>query len=150
MDWKIKYGLVGIVLGVVIIFLSLDAIYFLKEPIIVNSENVKNLKAGDHVKLDVSISMGAAISETTTETKNGKTVSSKESSRYYLMPYLDEYGYISYMITAKVRSDDFSLLEKAYDVFANWWDNPTTELPSEKIITLEGIVKNIVHIIVVP
>ena len=142
MDWKIKYGLVGLVFGVVMIFLSLDIFSYLKEPIVVTKENVKMLKEGDHVKIDVKISAGAAISETTTETKNGKTVSSKESSRYYLIPYInDNLTYWEYFITAKVKSDDFTSLERASDAFEAWWNNPTTSLPDQTIITLDGIIK---------
>ena len=57
MNWKIKYGIVSVVLAFVMIFIGgKDAFTFMKDPISVKSPvDVSNLKAGDHVQFDITM-----------------------------------------------------------------------------------------------
>lgn len=140
MNWKLKYGLVGIILGIVLLCISIsDAVSFLKTPIKIDSaEKITNLKNGDHVTLDIKMTIGALVKEISTTTKYGKEVDSKESSRYYAIPFLEN-GDI-YAVNVKIGSADFAKMESGEEQFWNYIEGKIDE-PSSVILSIEGIVK---------
>ena len=147
MNWKLKYGLVAVVISIVMIFLGgADAFSFMKDPIQVKTgDDVRNLKDGQHVQFDITMCYGCLISEITTTTKNGTKTSEKETSRYYLIPYLtntDKPGYeeFDYFLTVKLNSDNFSKAEQAMTAFEQFWENIDLPIPSTSFITVDGIV----------
>ncbi|MBP5178344.1 MAG: hypothetical protein J6066_02100 [Lachnospiraceae bacterium] len=147
MNWKLKFGLIALVMAVVLVVMGKDAFNFMKDPIIVkNADDVKKLKAGDHVQFDMTMSYGCLIKEITTTTKYGVKQSEKESSRYYLIPYLglDDEGYevVDYLLTVKLPSKDFSKAESAVKAFDDFWDDITLPVPTTPFLSIDGIVTN--------
>ena len=137
-DWKLKYGFIGLVIGVVLIFFASDFFSYLKDPITITADNVQSLKEGDHVKMDVRVSLGASITVTTTETKYGNS-KSKESNRYYMVPFFNLDFYPESLLTVKVVSDDFNSWEKITDDFWDFYEGK--DVAFERVIPIEGIVK---------
>lgn len=147
-NWKLKFALIALVVAVMLVVMGgKDAFSFMKDPITVKTaDDVRNLKDGDHVQLDITMSYGCLIKEITTTTKNGVKQSEKESSRYYLIPYLglDEYGYevVDYLLTVKLPSEQFTQAEKAVTAFDEFWEDINLPVPSTTLISVDGIVTN--------
>ena len=141
LNWKIEYGLVAIVLSIVVLVMSAgDAIGFMKTPIKLETpDQVRSLKEGDHVTFDVKMVCDCLISQTTTTTKNGKVESSKESARYYVIPFVDFTTIDEYDLTVKVPSDLFDKAEAGYKAFeALYYDG---KQPTEVLFTVDGLIK---------
>lgn len=147
-NWKLEFGIIALVVAVVLVLAGgKDAFSFMKDPIIVkNADDAKKLKSGDHVQFDITMSYGCLIKEITTTTKYGVKQSEKESSRYYLIPYLglDESGYevVDYLLTVKLASKDFTQAEKAVDAFDKFWGDYTLPVPTTALLSVDGIVTN--------
>lgn len=152
MNWKIKYGLVLLVVSVVILFISAaDAFKFMKDPITVTSiSDVKKLKDGDHVNLDITMIADCLISEThtTTDRSTGKVKESKETNRYYLVPFVEfdnELNLDVWYLTVKIKSKDFTKAESAWDAgdaFIDGLYEGEINLPKNTILSIDGIVKD--------
>ena len=147
-SWKLKFALIALVVAVMLVVMGgKDAFSFMKDPITVKTaDDVRKLKDGDHVQLDMTMSYGCLIKEITTTTKNGVKQSEKESSRYYLIPYLglDESGYevVDYLLTVKLPSEQFTQAEKAVDAFDEFWEDINLPVPSTTLVSVDGIVTN--------
>ena len=147
-NWKLKFALIALVIAVMLVVTGgKDAFNFMKDPIqLKTSDQVKNLKNGDHVTFDITMVYDCIISQTTTTTKNGVTQSSKESARYYVIPFLDidEAGYetVGALLTIKVNSEYFSKFQKAGEDFWNYWEDYTLPTPSTVIYSVDGIIKD--------
>jgi hypothetical protein len=145
MNWKLKFGLVAVCIAVIFFAINASNFFgFLKTPIEVKTiADAKSLKDGDHVTLDVTACYGYLISETTTTTKNGKVESTKESSRYYLIPYMDPTeDYVEYCLTVKINSKDFSKMESATTAFEDYWEDYNASFPSTSFLKVDGLVTN--------
>ncbi|MCR4584880.1 MAG: hypothetical protein K5686_04075 [Lachnospiraceae bacterium] len=132
MSFKTRLFLMLLVMGLVFTVLGVkDMIILSKDPIEVMDEDPEDLNAGDHVILDVSAVFPPAISVTETRKTMGVTTSSKESNRYYCIPYLHtvkEGGlkivtpYPDMLIFVKVGSNYFDKMENAYEKTVEWMD----------------------------
>ncbi len=143
-NWKLQYGLIAIVVAIVIFVMSAgDAINFLKTPIkLETSDQVRALKAGDHVTFDIKMTFDCLISETQTTTKNGKVQDSKESARYYVIPFIEitESEVKEYDLTVKINAEDFDKVESGYDAFEKLYTEGV--MPTEVIMSVDGLVKD--------
>lgn len=141
---KWSYGIVAILIGVICLMLSVpNVLVMLKAPKDGLVMEIDELHSGDHLEMDITVAYDYMISETTTETQNGKAVSSRESSRYYGIPVFaveDDMAYIDHLLLVKVNSSEFETLERAVERFDAWWDDETgeTEFPSEVLYHANG------------
>jgi len=136
-------SIVFLIFGIIIFFVEIgDAFKVLKSPIQLETiEQAKNLKSGDVVNLDITMVRGDIMRETTTYSKYGQEVSSKESARYYIIPFLDLKNIDEWYVTVKLESkDDFRKAEKAMDALENYIK--TKEEPTEVIFSFYGVVKD--------
>ena len=91
MSLKTRFFFLFLIMGAVLTFLGVkDMIILSKDPIYLMEEDPDDLKSGDHVILDVTAVFPAAISVTETTKTMGVTTSSRESKRFYTIPYLHE------------------------------------------------------------
>lgn len=146
MNRKFQTGLGILIVAIVFLFiLGGDAISLLKSPIelndIMGAEKVKNLKAGDHVIINVKLAYESGLY--VYSTKNG--VKQGETNRYYLIPYFEyseEYDDIvcSIYLTLFVPKKDFSKMERASELTRKF-ENYEVDWPTETFITYEGIIE---------
>ncbi len=119
-----------------VVFIS-DFIKVVKPSIKVeNANQVENLKAGDTVKLEITMIIGDVIKEITTYSRNGEKVSSKESARYYLIPYYQDFD--TYLLTVKLGYKEFYKAEIAMEAYKTY--QKTKLLPTDVIFTFFGVV----------
>ena len=144
---KISNGITAIVIGLICLGLSFqDVLAMIKTPQDGLVMEIDELHAGDHLEMDITTAYDYIISETTTETRNGKTISSRESSRYYGVPVFyveDDMVYIDHLLLIQVGASDFSAMDRAVDRFDAWWDDESgeTEYPQEVLYHANGRLK---------
>lgn len=138
MNWKLKYGLVALVIGVIMMIMTLPkAISFLGEPTKIDTvEKAKNLKPGDHVIVDITMSDGYYMTY---------TEDNKEVARYYIATFLNLDNYTDYGLTVRVGKSYYQNMEDAKkacdDFFSAWYSDPSTPLPSKVFLTIDGVVE---------
>lgn len=143
MNRKFQTGLVIMIIAIVVLFmLGGDAISLLKSPVeftsITDIDKAKNLKAGDHVILNVKLSFNAEIGVYTT--KNG--VNQGESSRYYPVPFFDATSddFDFFCVLVDVPKIDFNKMENACNAAEKFF-NGEIEWPTQTFITYDGVMK---------
>lgn len=138
MNWKLKYGLVALALGIIMLVMSLPkAISFLGDPVKIDTvEKAKNLKPGDHVTIDITMSDGYYMTY---------LEDNKEVARYYIATFLNLDNFTDYGLTVRVNKQYYSNMEdakKACDqFFEDWYDDPSTPLPSKVFLQIDGVIE---------
>ena len=134
MNNKTKYGFVALILAIALFFIGgLDAIHMLSEPIHINYNNAADLESGDHVILDITMTVGAFITEGSKSKSTGKIT---ENYRTYLIPIFNESYTDLYGVNVKIAAKDFNTIQKAEDVFRY-----SESIPKDIIMTVEGVIK---------
>ena len=139
--WRVVlvFWTIAVVMGIIIFK---DAVATFRDPIDLNQAKITDVKDMDHVKLDVSVSIGAAFQETTT-TKSKWTGKEKYSSeqRYYLIPMFqgtDEPVIMDRVFVIKVGQNRFNMYENATEKFWNYWEDENATLPTDIIESVDG------------
>lgn len=139
--WRVV--LVFWVIAGVIAFLTYRDVYAtFRDPIDLNQAQITDVKDMDHVKMDVSLCIGAAFQETTT-TKSKWTGKEKSSSekRYYLIPMFKETSdsvSVDRVFVIKVGQNRFNMYENATEKFWNYLDDEYATLPTDIIESVDG------------
>jgi len=129
-DWSLP--IIIIVIGLMLFVMGgKDLLVLRKDPIDVMEANPAKLKAGDHVIVNVSLVWDEVISVTETTKTYGVTTSSRESDRYYALPYLYEatvdgetfeVAEAEQFILLKMSSNYFDKMTRAMDNTNEWYD----------------------------
>ena len=147
------FGITFVITGVAIAVMSrgMFADWFTskKEAYNVSDVGLGELKAGDHVTLDVKVTLGAFMKHIVS-TKKGNSVTSSSATVYYLMPVLKDDAdgtSIEYLIAfamgnKSANAKGMSKLEKA---FSEWWNDTTGTVarPDEVVASIDGRVANL-------
>ena len=147
------FGITFVITGVAIAVMSrgmfADWITSRKEAYNVSDVGLGDLKDGDHVTLDVKVTLGSFMKHIES-TKKGNTVTSSSATVYYLMPVLKDDAdgtSIEYLIAfalgnKSANAKGMSKLEKA---FSEWWNDTTGKVarPDEVVASIDGRVANL-------
>ena len=106
-----------------------------------------SLKAGDFVYVDIRTVFDTGVNMIQETKTYGITTSSRESARYYELPYLIEVPeriYYDKYIIMKAGSKYFDVLEKQCDLSDEWWANDSLGIEAQpsKCMTVKGQLKN--------
>jgi hypothetical protein len=104
---------------------------------IASTDDLKGLKAGDHVTLDMKMAMGCIHTEKSTKFNHWND----DASRYYLVPFMnsDETKLESYA-TVKFYDKKFEAAEDACKIFDEYWQDKSIPYPKETIVLVDGII----------
>ena len=104
---------------------------------ITSTDDLKGLKAGDHVTLDMKMAMGCIHTEKSTKFNHWND----DASRYYLVPFMnsDETKLESYA-TVKFYDKKFEAAEDACKIFDEYWQDKSIPYPKETIVRVDGII----------
>ena len=138
----IGLGLSFMLSGIIVLWFSrstiLDLIAEQKEPYDALSVGLDDLKAGDHVTVDVVLTEGYAIKKNEWLSK-GNTVSYSSETRYYLVYVLDKkdgkYSFNHWVMVSK--TGDFKKIDQAAKAYQAWCDG-TGSIPTETVYSVEG------------
>lgn len=138
----IGLGLSFMLSGIIVLWFSrgtiLDFITEQKKPYDALSVGLNDLKAGDHVTVDVVLTEGCAIKKNEWLGK-GNTVSYSSETRYYLVYVLDKeddkYSFNHWVMVSK--TGNFKKLEEAAKAYQAWCDG-TGPIPTETVYSVEG------------
>jgi len=127
-----------ILFSVLILFVVIgDFFKVLKSPIQLETfEQAKNLKSGDVVKLDITMTGGDIMKETKTYSNNN----TEETARYYAVPFINSNNSKLWYVTVKLDSNEFFKAEKAKTAFENFIK--TKKEPTEVMLSVYGVVKD--------
>ena len=127
-------------IGVVLTFLGIRDWMCLSKPVkdITNlwDYDYSNLKAGDHICLDVTLvwdQIGSQIEQSKTY---GVTTSERETGRYYVIPFCQDedkdYIYPTPFLLAKIPSSSNSAMDSQISKSDDWWatDEDFTTIPT--------------------
>ena len=138
----ICFGLTFVIVGIIMVWLSrgiiLDLITEMKDPYDALSVGKDELKAGDHVKVDVVLTEGYFM-YTSEALRKGNTYSYASTTRYYLVPVLeqtDEYYQIDHFVAVS-KTGQFKNLDAAATKYLAWW-NGEGDMPTETVYSVEG------------
>lgn len=139
--WRVVLVL-WVIAGVIAFLTYRDVYATFRDPIDLNQAQITDVKDMDHVKMDVSLCIGAAFQETTT-TKSKWTGKEKSSSekRYYLIPMFnvtEESVNVDRVFVIKVGQNRFNMYENAIEKFWNYWDDEYATLPTDIIESVDG------------
>ncbi|MCR5726165.1 MAG: hypothetical protein K6G24_01765 [Lachnospiraceae bacterium] len=136
-NWKLKYGIIAFILGVVCVCIALPkAISFMGDAIKVDSvEKAKNLKDGDHVIVDITMSDGYYMTY---------TEDNKEVARYYVALFWDPVNYVDYALTVRVGKDYYSNMDEAMKAAENYFkalnEDLNTPMPTKVCLSIDGVI----------
>ena len=145
-SWKVKYGFVAIVIGIIMLIMSVPKfISFMSDPIKVDSpQKARSLKSGDHVTIDINMADGYYM----TYTEDGK-----ETARYYIAYFYDMaldddnnvIAFDEYGLTVRVGKNYYTNMDNATNAldtfFANLETDITTPAPTQVYLTIDGVIE---------
>ncbi len=107
-------------------YFAYDSLPYLSDPVDISTMNPDDFDTRQHVKMDVTSSIGYCSSTiTTTTTRTGATKSKKETERIYCVPVYDNYNGYYYPRTwllISVGSTNFNMMEDITNNTWDWWD----------------------------
>ena len=140
MKLKTRLFIALVTIGVVLTFLGIRDWMCLSKPVkdITNlwDYDYSNLKAGDHICLDVTLvwdQIGSQIEQSKTY---GVTTSERETGRYYVIPFCQDedkdYIYPTPFLLAKIPSSFNSAMDSQISKSDDWWatDEDFTTIPT--------------------
>ena len=136
------FGATLLITGLVILWFSRetirDMITDMKEPYDALSVDMDELKPGDHVTVDVVLTEGYFMYKSKSMHK-GNTYSYASTTRYYLVPVLDESGeyYKVDHLVAVSKTGQFKAIDAAAKSYIAWW-NGEGDMPTEKVYSVDG------------
>ena len=136
-------SIIFLIISTIIFFVEIGNVFkILKSPIQLETyEQAKNLKSGDVVKLDIIMTGGDIIRETSTYSKYGQEISSRESARYYVVPFINSNKSELWYVTVKLDTkNEFDKADKAWTAFKDY--SKTKKEPTEVMLSVYGVVKD--------